>query len=149
MSRSIDLFIDCDRAIDEVADEIRSLARMELRPGGDGTVWVLEEGGVRAELRVHPFLNDAELLLERYRYVLGTQVSNGTRLLDAAETALLRLVSEGMQKGGYATLLVHDLQYRDPRGAAPPTDPAGGPADPAGGATDPAGASIRPADLPA
>jgi hypothetical protein len=113
MSRSIDLFIDSARPIDELAAEIQRLARLTMQPLPAGEGWKLEEGGVQAELRTHPFANDGDLLLERYQYVLGCRVSSSTRLLDAPETALLRLVSEALQRGGFQTLLVHDLQYRD------------------------------------
>lgn len=122
MSRSIDLFIDSDRPIEEVAADIERLTSMAVRPGDDASTWVLDEGEVRADLRAHPYASDGELLLERYRYALGSRVGSDTRLLDAPETSLLRLVSEALQRGGFPTLLVHDLQYRDQGAAGRNTD---------------------------
>jgi hypothetical protein len=113
MSRSIDLFIDSARPIQELAAEIQRLTGMAMEAAPDGSSWMLQEGGIRADLRAHPYVSDGELVLERFRYTLGSRVGNDTRLLDAPETTLLRMVSEALQKAGFATLLVHDLQYRD------------------------------------
>lgn len=128
MSRSIDLFIDSDRPIEDLAAQVQRLTGMQLRAAPDASSWQLEEGGVHALLRRHGCPGDGDLLLERYPYSLGALVAGGTRLVDAAETALLRLVAEAFQREGVATLLVHDLQYR---GASPPEGPAPGTPAPA------------------
>jgi hypothetical protein len=121
VSRSIDLFIDSDRPAQELAAEIERLTGLALRPGPGTDSWCLDQGDVHAELRVHPYLDDGHLRLEQYRFALSSRVSNDVRLVDAAETALLRMVSEALQGGGTTTLLVHDLQYREARR---PTDSA-------------------------
>ena len=113
MSRSIDLFIDSDRPIEEVAAEIQRLTDVSVQAGEDGSTWVVEKAGVQADLRAHPYVSDGELRLERYRYALGSRVGSDIRLLDAPETSMLRAVSEALQQAGFPTLLVHDLQYRD------------------------------------
>ena len=112
MSRSIDLFIECARPIEEVATEITRLTDIEMSPGGVPGTWSLEEGGVHAELRAHPYVDDGDLMLERYQYALSARVANGTRLADSTEATLLRLISEALRRDQIATLLVHDLQYR-------------------------------------
>ena len=122
MSRSIDLFIDSARPIDDLAQEMSRLTRMALTPGRSPDTWCLQEGEVRAELRVHPFLPDRELAFDRYRYALSTRVDEGSRPADSAEASLLRVVSETLRKAGMASLLVHDLQYKDPAGS--PEGPA-------------------------
>lgn len=118
MSRSIDLFIQCARPIEEVASEISRLARLSLKPGALPGTWSLDEGEVHAELRAHPYVDDGDLVLERYQYVLSARVAAGTRQTESAEASLLRVVSEALHKAGIAALLVHDLQYREqPRAA--------------------------------
>lgn len=122
MSRSIDLFIECPKPIEEVASEVARLTGMDLQPSDQPGTWSLDEQGVHAELRAHPYVDDGDLMLRRYQYALSSHVSNGTRLADSAEAALLRLVSEALRKVAVPSLLVHDLQYRD----APKSGAAGG-----------------------
>lgn len=113
MSRSIDLFIQCPKPIEEVASEVARLTGMDLEPGDLPGTWSLDEESVHAELRAHPYVNDGDLVLERYQYALSSRVSNDTRLADSSEAAMLRLVSEALRKVSIPSLLVHDLQYRD------------------------------------
>jgi hypothetical protein len=121
VSRSIDLFIRSPKTIDEVAPEVARLTGLAFSPGQLPGTCSLDEGGVHAELRQHPYIDDGELLLERYQYALSARVPEGTRPADSGAASLLRVVSEALRKGGIESLLVHDLQYRD-RG--PDTSPA-------------------------
>ena len=123
MSRSIDLFIDSQRPIEEVAAEISRLAQIELEPDANGASWLVHEGTVRAALRRHPGPQGGDAVLPYFGYALSAQVDDEIRLVDAPETTFLRLVSETLRHGGVGTLLVHDLQYRD-RSASPATAPA-------------------------
>ncbi len=118
MSRSVDLFIDLDPPIESVVERIGRLIPFRLRPGEVPDRWSLDEGEVHAELHAHPYIDDGELMFGRYRWALSCRVGNGVRPADAPETALLRVVSEALQRGGIAALLVHDLQYRDDRASA-------------------------------
>lgn len=129
MSRSVDLFIDAQPPIAAVAAEIHRLAGLTLQPGEVPDTWSLEEGEVHAELHPHPYVDDGQLLLSRYRWALSCRVANGVRLTDAPETTLLRLVSEALQQGGVPVLLVHDLQYRDRVTAGGSPDDAGQPGE--------------------
>jgi hypothetical protein len=113
VSRSIDLFIQSPGPIEDVASQMASLAELELKPGELPGTWALDAGQVHAELRAHPYVDDGDLVLERYQYALSARVANTTRLADSAEAALLRLVSDSLRRAGMACLLVHDLQYRD------------------------------------
>lgn len=113
MSRSVDLFIDLEPPIESVAAAIHRLCGIALEPGEVPDTWSLEEGEVHADLHAHPYVDDGQLLLGRYRWALSCRVANGVRLTDAPETSLLRLVSEALHNGGVPVLLVHDLQYRD------------------------------------
>ena len=123
MSRSVALFIDSARPIDDLAQQLAQLTRMTLSPGPSPETWCLQEGDLRAELRVHPFVPDRELAFDRYRYALSSRVPEGARPSDSAEASLLRVVSETLRKEGMASLLVHDLQYADTVGAARRTAP--------------------------
>lgn len=117
MSRSIDLFIQCTKPIDEIAAELARLTGMDVKPGSLPGTWSVDEDSVHAELRAHPYIDDGDLILERYQYALSSRVPNETRLADSAEAALLRLVSEALRKVSIPSLLVHDLQYRDRPGS--------------------------------
>ncbi len=130
MSRSVDLFIDADAPIDEVAANLSELLGSPLAAGPGPGTWLLQEGTVEAVLSRHPFLDDGELLLSRYRYALSARVPNTVRIQDAPETALLRHVADRVMRGSHLpALLVFDLQYRDRPGgdSAQPESPA--PAD--------------------
>ena len=134
MSRSIDLFIDCDRPIEEVAAELTRLTGLALTPGSIPGTWSMEEGGVHADLRAHPYVADDDLPFDSYRYALSARVAQGVRTSDSAEATMLRLIGESLHRGGISALLVHDLQYRERTGwgsARPPAD--GGGAHDAGG----------------
>lgn len=118
MSRSIDLFIHCSKPIDELAAEVARLTGVDLQPGGLPGTWSLDREGVHAELRAHPYIDDGDLVLERYEYALSCRVANGARPADSAEAVMLRFVSESLRKISIPSLLVHDLQYRDRPGPA-------------------------------
>ncbi len=118
MSRSVDLFIDMEPPIEAVVGQISSLTDVGIDPGELPGTWSMHRGGVHAELHAHPYVDDGELLLSRYRWALSCRLDIGVRVADAPETVLLRLVSDALRKEGVATLLVHDLQYLDRRSAS-------------------------------
>lgn len=125
MSRSVDLFIDSTKPIDELAAEVSRAASVTLAPGELPGTWALDAQDVHAELHTHPYVDDGDLVLSRYRYALSARVAHDRRLADASETMLLRLVSESLRRSGIPSLLVLDLQYRD-RGAPASADGAAG-----------------------
>ena len=111
--RSIDLFVASDQTLGELAEQITKVSGFKLSPGTDETEWWLQEGDIRARLSGHPYIDDGDLDFSGYSYVLSCRVRAETRLADAAETVLLRLIAETLHRGGVPTLRVHDLQYRD------------------------------------
>jgi hypothetical protein len=114
MSRSVDLFIDADIPLDELAGALERHTGTPLVPEPDETRWILEEGDTRATLAEHPYGDDGDLLFTRYRFALSARVANDVRPHDTAEAALLRRVALKIQQGPtWPVLLVHDLQYRD------------------------------------
>lgn len=139
MSRSIDLFIRSPKSLDEMAPDLSRITGFDLHPGSVPGTWSLDEGDVHAELRAHPYIDDGELVLERYQYALSARVEQGSRLVDSKEANLLRVVSEGLRQAHVESLLVHDLQYRDREGA-----PAGSAASPGAGPADAAASSASP-----
>jgi hypothetical protein len=130
MSRSVDLFIESPKPIEDFVSDLARFTRLTPTPGELPGTWSLEEGEVHAELRVHPYIDDGELVLERYQFALSTRVPDRTRPADSAEANFLRVVAEALRKGQIPSLLVHDLQYRDRVGAAAAGPPAGGAAAP-------------------
>ena len=129
MSRSVDLFIDADLTLDELARQLSEQIGVQLQRDPDRPQWVLEDGQTVARLSEHPYGDDADLLLSRYRYALSAAVANGARPLDTPAAALLRKLSQQLHSGTpWRVLLVVDLQYREssgpPRQAAPAPAPA-------------------------
>jgi hypothetical protein len=129
MSRSVDLFVGTDRDLEDVAGAVGAAVGADAVPSPDGAGWSFGVGEVRATLGPSHYVDDGDLLLGRYRYVVSCEVGFERRLADAPETALLRAVSDSLRDTGMATLLVHDLQYRDgeqrgPDGSGPPGDEA-------------------------
>ena len=113
MSRSVDLFIRSAQPIEEFVSALSRATGVVPTPGALPGTWSVEEGGVHAELRSHPYVDGGDLVLERYQYALSARVGDGTRPADSAEANFLRVVGEALRKAGIASLLVHDLQYRD------------------------------------
>jgi hypothetical protein len=124
VSRSVDLFIESAKPIEEVAAEVARLTRLNLTPGSVPGTWSLDQGTVHAELHAHPYVDDGELAFERYQYALSARVADRGRSAESSEANLLRMVSESLRKGRIPSLLVHDLQYRDGR-AGPAPSPEG------------------------
>jgi hypothetical protein len=112
MSRSVDLFIDADVPLDELASALERHTGTQLVAEPDQPQWVLQEGDTRATLAEHPYGDDGDLLFSRYRFALSARVSNDVRPHETAEAALLRRVAQKIQQGPtWPILLVHDLQY--------------------------------------
>jgi hypothetical protein len=114
MSRSVDLFIDVDASLEELADGLGRLLGSRLVAEVDRPAWLLKDGEAGALLVEHQFHDDGDLLFTRYRFALSAQVSNQARPYDTAEAGLLRRVAQKIQQGpAWPVLLVHDLQYRE------------------------------------
>ena len=99
MSRSVDLFIDADLPLDELAGALGRQTGSSLVPEADQARWVLQEGDARATLAEHPYCDDGDLPFSRYRFALSARVSNDVRPHDTAEAALLRRVAHQIQQG--------------------------------------------------
>jgi hypothetical protein len=133
MSRSVDLFIDSDSTVADLATQLGRLCELDFHPGPDDRSWVVRDGDVTAVLAHHPYVDDRDLVFSHFRYALSARVSSEHRIDTAPETTLLRRISERLLRGSeLPVLLVLDLQYRDQATSAPsaPADSAGaGPAD--------------------
>jgi hypothetical protein len=121
MSRSVDLFIDADVSLEDLAAALGRLLSTPLVAEPDRPGWVLREEELRAVLAEHPYGDDGDLLFTRYRFALSARVSNDVRPHDAPEAAWLRRVALKIQQGPtWPVLLVHDLQYRERLDTAAP-----------------------------
>ena len=124
MSRSIDVFIDCD-------DQATALAAVAEAAGHPPTEvaagrWQVDIGGGDvATLGRHDFVDDGDLLFTSYPYDLWVRVPNEGPVLDHRATEALRVVGERLRQAGYRAITVVDLQYRldtetaDPGHSAP------------------------------
>ncbi|MHB1534779.1 MAG: hypothetical protein ACYC1D_09255 [Acidimicrobiales bacterium] len=114
MSRSVDLFIDTDAPLEQLAEQLGQAIGAQLTPSPNGATRILRDGAVVAELGPHPYLDDGDLWLSRYRYALSARVTSDARPQDTAEAAVLRRVAQAVrQRELFPVLLVLDLQYRD------------------------------------
>jgi hypothetical protein len=133
MSRSVDLFISSGEPLDAVASRIAELAKVEAVPGEGATV-VIREGDTSVALAKHRYIDDGDLFLSRYQYVLTGQVPSTARPQDTPVAALLRHVGCALQQGtSWPVLLVLDLQYREPLNAPGGARPAAREASPLDG----------------
>lgn len=137
MSRTIDLFIASSLPVDQVAGEIGRLSKLAPIPAPDGLSWSFDHDDVHAVLKVHNYVDDGELRLERYPYALSARVADKAWMGNAAQTVFLRRVAEALRFDDpagtkFITLLVHDLQNRD----RSPLVSSGRPAEPAPAGTD-------------
>ena len=74
MSRTVDLFLDSDQPLERHA-ELGDLMGHPLVALPDRTRYVLSEGRVNAFLSEHDFLDDDDLPLSEFRYVLSACVT--------------------------------------------------------------------------
>lgn len=139
MSRSVDLFIAAPDPLDAVAEKISELAKVTVVADPEGR-WVIREGETSAWLSGHRYIDDGDLFLSRYPWVLSGRTQAASRPQDTPEAALLRHVASALQLGtSWGVLLVLDLQYRENLAVAGPSGPpacdAAGP--PVGGPVGP------------
>lgn len=120
MSRSIDLFIASSEPLDSVAKRVGEVAKLPILEDPDGG-WVVRDEDTSVTLTEHRYLDDGDLFLGRYRYVLSGRVPPTARPQDTPVAALLRRIACEVQHAtAWPVLLVLDLQYRE---AVPGRDP--------------------------
>ena len=121
-TRSVDLFIQSDKTLEEVAAVLKTATGKDLIEGDAPETLQWADDGVTADLRKHPYIDDGELSFEEYTYALSARAS-GYRLTETPEAIALRRVADKLRGANVRTLLVHDLQYRDrPPAPRPSTD---------------------------
>ena len=114
MSRSVDLFIDSDQALAQVASRLGELTGQPLVASPDPSRFVLRDGPVTAHLAEHDFVDDDDLPLSEFRYVLSASVRSAGSIDDSPEAASLRRVNALWREGAYLpSLLVIDLERPD------------------------------------
>jgi hypothetical protein len=112
MSKTVDLFIESDQPIEAVAALLAAETGWPVDPGETPGTWALKAPEQWAELHTHPYINDGALAFERYPYALTARVS-GSRMTDSPQAAMLRTVADKLRPRRIATMLVHDLEYRE------------------------------------
>lgn len=113
MSRSVDLFIASPLSMEALAEHLRTRTGAQLMPTSDPARWRMVDGSLTADLFEHAYVDDGELWLSRYRYVLSTQTAEGVSLLDSSEVLGMRHLAQVIHDPpDLSVLLVLDLQYR-------------------------------------
>jgi hypothetical protein len=122
MSRSIDLFIDAPLELDQLAEEITKLTGFTFAQVPGTSHLVLQNADVVAELGVHDFVDDRELLFTRYRYVVTAAVGSDRSVNDSPQAAVLRRIFATLKADHrFPSLLVFDLQHLIDRSGPTPS----------------------------
>lgn len=121
MSKTVDLFIESDQPIEAVAALLAAETGWPVEPGQPPGTWTLKAPEQFAQLHAHPYINDGALAFERYAYALTARVT-GSRMTDSPQAVMLRTVADKLRPRRIATMLVHDLEYRE-RDLHPVPDP--------------------------
>src|ERR1700678_242071 len=115
MSRTVDLFLDSDQPLDRVAEQLGELTGKPLVASPDRAHFVMVEGDVTAYLAEHDFLDDDDLPLSEFRYVLSASVRRTGDIEDSPEVACLRLVNSLLRQSvGFPSLRVIALEHPAP-----------------------------------
>ncbi len=110
MSRSVDLFIDANVPLDELAGALGRHTGSSLVPEADQARWVLQEGDIRATLAEHPYGDDGDLPFSRYRFALSARVSNDVRPMTPPKRPCCGGWRQKIQQAtAWPVLLVHDF----------------------------------------
>ena len=115
MSKTVDLFIESDLPIEAMAALIAKETGWPAEPSQEGEQlgsWWVKGPDLTAELHRHPFINDGALAFERYAFALSLR-THSEKLTDSPQAAMLRTVADKLRPHRIATMLVHDLEYRE------------------------------------
>jgi hypothetical protein len=114
MPRTVDLFLDSDQPLGRVAEQLGELSSARFVPSPDQAHFVAQDGDVIAYLADHDFLDDDDLPLSEFRYVLSASVPRGTSIEDSSELSFLRRINAELRRSGaFPSLLVIDLERPD------------------------------------
>ena len=112
--------MDSDQPLDRFASQLAELTGHPFVPSPDGQLFAMHAGEVTAYLAEHEFLDDDDLPLGEFRYVLSAPVRSAGSLEESAETACLRNVNTLFRsRGTTPSLLVLDLDRPDSRQVTP------------------------------
>ena len=114
MPRTVDLFLDSDQPLDRFADYLADLTGCQFQGCPGRTRFAMQDGDVTAFLAEHDFLDDEDLPLSEFRFVLSAVVRGDGNIEATPETACLRRVNARLRDDGrHASLLVLDLERPD------------------------------------
>ena len=135
MSRSVDLFIDHS---DDDAHQLLVMLGTSIHGApvdcGAGRWELCLSPQLVATVYRHPYVDDGDLKLSRYPWVVSIRVGHEGSLLDHPATIALRMLAEDLRAHHRRILLVLDLQNRIDIGPDTDSDTtAAGPGDPVAG----------------
>jgi hypothetical protein len=114
VSRTVDLFLDSDQPLSRVAERLSELTGNQLVASPDKAHFVMVAGDVTAYLAEHDFLDDDDLPLSEFRYVLSASVRGVGDIEQSPEVSCLRQVNILLRRGAaFVSLLVIDLERPD------------------------------------
>jgi hypothetical protein len=114
VSRTVDLFLDSDQPLSRVAEQLSELTGNQLVASPDKAHFVMVAGDVTASLAEHDFLDDDDLPLSEFRYVLSASVRGAGDIEQSPEVSCLRQVNILLRQGAaFVSLLVIDLERPD------------------------------------
>jgi hypothetical protein len=113
VSRSVDVFINSPLELDQLAGRLGELAGASVTSAPDGHRFEWNDGQVVASLGTHQYVDDGNLRLSRFPYVLSSRVGT-SNLLASPELAMARQVADLVRlRLGSSVLVVQDLERRD------------------------------------
>lgn len=124
MSRSVDLFIDPGVETHQLLVMLGSATHGAPVETTDGRWRLRVSDRLIAHVSRHSFVDDGELQLSRYPWVVSIRAGHEGSLIDhpATATAALRMVADDLRTHRCKVLLVLDLQYRLDLVAGQPSD---------------------------
>jgi hypothetical protein len=127
VSRTVDLFLDSDQPLGQLAVQLSDLTGLPLVPVPDRDRFVIKDGEVVLHLTQHDFLDDDGLPLSEFRFVLSASVRHPGDIEASSEIASLRRVGSALRaQGALPSLLVIDLERPDgPLGTSSGPTPGG------------------------
>jgi hypothetical protein len=126
MARSVDLFVDHGDDPHQLLVMLGKAAHGSATAGIDGRWQLRLSSDLVAHVYRHPYVDDGDLHLTRYPWVVSVRVGHEGSLMEHPATVALRMLAEELRRFRRRVLLVLDLQNRLDLGPDVEVEAAGG-----------------------